>query len=190
MLSLARSSPRGNVSRHRFAASFMSTRFLHSWISSCSPWSTHFCPFLCSPPTGRKRIRCATGKIHLKEADTKSDSSCSRDFTLRVLDAAPVQVDRLSTRCTRRVPFPAKKGEGCVPSTNRRAREAGRGRKAQRIIAGGWTAGSIHKPILYVTYNFYRFAHFEVVRQLLHSVHFNESLSTIRKSPYYDVRPI
>jgi hypothetical protein len=138
-----RSSRRGNVSRRQFVHPLLLTKLLHSWIPPCSPWSSHFCSFLCHPSTNRKRVWCAAGKIHLKEADTKSDNPCRRRFTLRVLDATLVQVDRLPARCTRRVPFPTKKGEGCVPSTDRRARETGRGRKAQRIIAGEQTTGSM-----------------------------------------------
>jgi len=118
----------------RSGAPFSSLRFLTSWISPCSPRSCHLRSFLYHPPTDRKRNWRAASKICFKEADTKPDNPDSRNSTLRILDATLVQVNWLPASRTRRVSVPIKEGEGCVPSTDREAREADRRGKAQRII--------------------------------------------------------
>ena len=119
----------------RSAAPFTSLRLFDSWISSCSSRGGHFRSFLCHTPTGRKRIQCAAGKIHIKETYTKQESPYSQNRALGIFDATLVQVNRLPARRARRVPLPIKKGEGCVPSANRGTREAGRGGRAQEVIA-------------------------------------------------------
>jgi len=114
----------------RSRVSFSSLRFLISWIPPRPPRSSHLSSFLRNYPTNRKRIQRAAGKIRLKEADTKPDSPDSREPTLGILVPTPVQINRLPACRTRRVPVPVKKGEGWVPGTNRRAREADRRGKA------------------------------------------------------------
>ena len=119
----------------RSGVPFLSLKFLTSRISSCPPRRCYIRSFLRYPSGDWKRVWRATGKIHLKEADAKPNSPAGRKLTLRTLDATLIQVDWLPTCCTRRVSVSIETGEGCVPGTNCRTREADRGGKTQRIVA-------------------------------------------------------
>jgi len=113
----------------------LSLRLLTSWLSSCSSGSGHLRSSLCHSPNDRERIQRTAGKICLEEADTtEPDSPEGRKFTLRILDTSLIQVNWLPARCPRRVSVQIKRGEGCVPDTDRGAREADRGGKAWRVI--------------------------------------------------------